>query len=332
MGAVAQDLLEKSLRQKLNLSRLENGLVRDIIVLLDASDRDLTNQISLLYDDAASSTKIGRLRRLRQELRSVNRVAYQAVGRALSSELKEIAVRTGPRAASLLEDAVPFELSATRPSAGLLRSIVSSKPFEGKLLKGHVGNLAGNRLDAMARAIDLSLVQSESLSQALARVRGTRRGNFKDGVLEKVGRRQLEAVMRTALQHTTETANDLVVTENLDIVHGRMWISTLAARTTRICQVRDGKVWTYDPETGGWSPDGHGLEWLGGPGRAHWRCRSSGIAVLKDVDDLRAAGFDIDGLSPAERASLDGPVPVTQDFDEWLRGQPDPDDLPPRGR
>lgn len=80
------------------------------------------------------------------------------------------------------------------------------------------------------------------------------------------------------------------------------------------CRLRDGKQYTNT----GHRPIGHSYPWLGGPGRAHWRCRSVGVPVTKSFRDL---GIDIDELSPGTRASMDGQVPADTTYGQWLKRQ-----------
>ena len=90
---------------------------------------------------------------------------------------------------------------------------------------------------------------------------------------------------------------------------------TLDSRTTETCRLRDGKQ--YSPITH--RPIGHSYPWLGGPGKAHWQCRSTSVPVTKSFKEL---GIDIDELPPAERASMDGQVPAETTYAQWIKRQP----------
>lgn len=81
------------------------------------------------------------------------------------------------------------------------------------------------------------------------------------------------------------------------------------------CQARDGK--RYTPITH--QPIGHDYPWLGGPGRAHWGCRSTSVAITKSWKEL--SGADVPEFSPATRASMDGQIPAEQVYSEWLKRQ-----------
>lgn len=82
------------------------------------------------------------------------------------------------------------------------------------------------------------------------------------------------------------------------------------------CRIRDGKQYSADDKH---KPIGHSLPWLGGPGRAHWNCRSTQVPVLKSWKEL---GSDINAeFTPAQRASMDGAVPAETTYSDWLNKQ-----------
>lgn len=80
------------------------------------------------------------------------------------------------------------------------------------------------------------------------------------------------------------------------------------------CRARDGKLYTLKHV-----PIKHNLQWLGGPGNAHWNCRSSKTALVKSWQEL---GFDISEMPASDRASMDGGVPADTTYGQWLKGKP----------
>ena len=321
MADVADAILANSIRHKLGLLRLENSIVRRIIALLNRSDRDLLGKIVDAVDRGASVDSVRRLKAIRAELKMVNNEAYVTASRGLSAVLKDLSVREVDWSAGMIEREVPIAFSMTRPSRHLLTALVVSNPFQGALLRDHMAKLAGNRLSALTNDLEIGLVEGESISQLMARVRGTRRNKYRDGILHNVGRRQLETIVRSAAQHTTETARELLIQENDDIIDGTMWVNTLDHRTCRVCQPRGGLVWSWSSDNG-YQPDGHSLPWNNGPGRIHFQCRCTAIPVLKGFDELaKKAGVDLSSIGPQERSALNRPVPVNMDYEEWLRGE-----------
>lgn len=326
MLTVADTIRDLSLRQAVRLAGWENGLVAETIRLLDQADLELEARIARAIEDKAATATVRRLKDLRDELRAVNLGAYRTAGKHLTAELADFGARLAPATADAMESALPFAFSFTRPSPQLLRSIITSQPFQGALIGEHIDALAGNRLGALMRETEQGLLQGDSLSQILIRIRGRKVGKrFVGGVLDahRVGRPALEALTRTATAHVQTTAQQRLYEENSDLVRGVVWTATLDHRTCpQICQPRDGKPYEYDPETGAYRPYKHGLAWLFGPGRSHWNDRCTSIAWLRSLDAFEQAGIDVSKLADGERAAMGGPVPVSETYETWLPKQP----------
>lgn len=106
--------------------------------------------------------------------------------------------------------------------------------------------------------------------------------------------------MRSATMAVANDARDATYQANADIIIAVVWISTLASRTTIQCQVRDGLRYTLDHQS-----IGHDVPWGAGPGNWHWGCCSTSRPETKSWCEL---GFDVDALTPATRATMDGQV------------------------
>jgi len=99
--------------------------------------------------------------------------------------------------------------------------------------------------------------------------------------------------------------NTLVRQANEDVLAGVQWVSTLDDRTMPICQNRDGM--TYELNGGPRPP-------------AHPNCRSTAIPITRSWEEL---GQDGDEIPEGTRASMDGQVPRSVSFYEWLKKQPE---------
>jgi SPP1 gp7 family putative phage head morphogenesis protein len=124
------------------------------------------------------------------------------------------------------------------------------------------------------------------------------------------------AITRTAVQTISKDARLASLEANADIIKEVQWVSTLDSRTSDICIVRSGKLWTY-PD---FKPVKHKIPWNGGP-PAHWNCRSTFIPITKSFEEL-TNGRIKDKVEPATRASMDGSVAADLTFDTFLRRKP----------
>jgi SPP1 gp7 family putative phage head morphogenesis protein len=201
-----------------------------------------------------------------------------------------------------LPDVVAKRATFVMPSSSLLRSLVETNPMHGHLLKDWFDNLAVTTQSKVMQSLTIGITQGESVSDLVRRLRGTRANNFTDGVLNE-SRRNVESIVRTAVNHFSTQARETTYQENEDMVKSVQFVATLDTRTTPICRSNDGKVF----------PVGEGPR-----PPLHFGCRSTTVPVLKSWREL---GIDLDDMEPAGRASMNGVVPASTTYAEWLKGQ-----------
>ncbi|MEK9721885.1 MAG: minor capsid protein [Rhodospirillaceae bacterium] len=303
-------LLDRAIRHALYLERLKTGEARwllgyledevfpDLVAKLDAR---LSRIAARGFDSGVWTTL--RYQNMVKELREIIRVGTSGAAVQFAARLRAIARAEGVWQASVFGSAVPFGLDFNLPSAETLSAIVSSQPFRGATLGTWFRGLGRSTADRVERAISLGLAEGETVGQMVQRLRGTRASGYTNGILQTT-RRDAEAIVRTAVNHTTTHARDAMYLENDDLVKGVRWVSTLDGRTTPVCQERDGKVY---PVGDGPRPP------------AHFACRSTTAPVLRSWKEL---GLDLDEAPEGTRASMDGQVPASLTYGEWLKRQP----------
>lgn len=294
-------ILERSLRHAVYLARLRNGEAEAIRRLLTSVLPDLTQEIerrvaaiSSPGGYAPSSQRILRLRQLRQFMNEQIR-AIDLLGN-LEGNLTRLVLTESEFQVRMLQAITPADIaySFRQPPVTLLRSIVSSRPFEGQLLREWTENHGISTTNRTMRAINLGLTRGESIQDITTRVRGQL----------VISRNEAMTITRTAVNHVSAQARELTYAENDDIVKGVQWVSTLDGRTSMTCMSLDGQVF---PNDSGPRPP------------AHFNCRSTTVPVLKSWQEL---GIDAADLGPSTRASMNGQVSDKLNYDEWLRTQP----------
>lgn len=255
----------------------------------------------LATEDLTDLTKT-RQNQLLAEARRITDSAYKDATGELQVDVQGLASYEGEYQLDLFEKAVPVKLEMVKPAVDQLLAAVNDRPFQGKLLKDVYSDLEQSASRKVREAIRLGFTEGRTTAQIIQDLKGRKRNNYKDGVFG-YNRRGTDAVVRTALSHTANTARDYTYERNSDLIKGVRWVSTLDGRTSPICRARDGKV--YDAGKGPRPP-------------AHFNCRSSTSPVLKSWREL---GFDVDDLPPATRASMDGQVPSDLSYGQWLRKQ-----------
>lgn len=301
MATANEELLDASIRHSVGLQRYSSGLVKQVITLLNKVDDDLVKQI-LKYDPTAVSGSYSkaRLEKLLEAVRAVNVEAYSAVKSKLNAELKGLAAHEADFQARMINSAVPIQLDIVKPSASHLYAAVQARPFQGRFLKDWYAGLEEGAQQRIASAIQMGFVEGESIDKIIRRVRGSRAQQFRDGALE-INRRSAQMVVRTAINHTATVARNETYKQNEDVIKGVRWVSTLDTRTSPICQSYDGQIFPVD--SGPRPP-------------AHPNCRSSTTPVLKSWKEM---GINLKEAPEGARASMDGQVPASTTYNEWLR-------------
>lgn len=316
MATVNDALLEESIRHQVYLAQHSNAVVRKIIALLNRSDVRLYAELSAALErmDPASFT-VERLESLLGSVRGLNAQAYSQLSLELRQELRDFTDYEAAYQRQSIVALVPAQVSVAAVSGEAVFAAAVARPFQGVLLQGALADLEAGKAKLIRRAIAQGFAEGRTSDQIIREIRGTKAKGYSDGLAE-VTRRDAEAITRTALGHMAGFVQDRFADANADIIKAVRWSATLDTRTSSICRLRDGKL--YEPVSH--KPIGHSYPWLGGPSRAHWRCRSAQAYVLKSFKEL---GIDIEGdlNLGGTRASMDGQVPKDVSYADWLNKQ-----------
>jgi SPP1 gp7 family putative phage head morphogenesis protein len=303
-----EHLLNSTVRHAILVERFKEGETRRILALLNKVDRDILRQLRKRGIDRKDTVRSKKIRALISELRRINSQLYgwyqteQGKDGVFTRSLKRFADSEAEFAILQLTNASPVDLGLVFPSAETIRAAVTQKPLTGRLLKEWVRDLERSKIRRIEDQINIGIVEGESTDEIVRRIKGTRAARYKDGILE-VDRRHVTSIVRTAVNHVSNHARGEVFKRNADVISQLQWVSTLDARTTPICQSRDGKTWDLDEAP---RPP------------AHIGCRSTIVPVTKSWRDM---GIDRDDMTPPQRAALNGAVPANQNYPVWLRKQ-----------
>jgi SPP1 gp7 family putative phage head morphogenesis protein len=292
-------------------------VVHRIIALLNRADASLFAELTAALErmDAQSFT-VERLEGLLVSVRALNAEAYAAIGREIPQEMRRLSVYEAEYQRDLFVATLPAPVQVKFPvraiSAEAAYAAALSRPFQGRLLQSWASAVEPARMTLIRNAVREGFLTGKTNAEIIKALRGTRAKGYSDGIINRA-RVEVEAVVRTAVAHTAGSAREEFYRGNEQVIASLQWVSTLDLRTSEMCRIRDKKQYTLDHK-----PVGHKIPWLQGPGRLHWRCRSSSAPITKSFREL---GIDIDELSPGERASMDGQVAADLSYGEWLERQ-----------
>ncbi|ULR87402.1 minor capsid protein [Comamonas sp. B21-038] len=316
MATVNELIRDEMIRHATALDGYSNNVVARIMAILNRSNARMAAELAeILTGVDGPNLQAERLTSMLASVRSMIAGGNAEMGEKLLNELKVFVDYETAYLNQMLLSFTPASVHIASVSTAAVYSAAMSRPFQGVLLREVWKDLAAQTFKQVRQSIAQGFLEGKTTDQIIRELRGTKAKGYADGLLQK-SRRDVEAVVRTALGHVAGNAHDAFYAKNSDVLKGLKWSATLDLRTTPECRIRDGKL--YTPETH--KPIGHEIPWGAGPGRLHWRCRSASIPVVKSNKEL---GIDLPDLEMRNksRASMDGQVPPDTSYGDWLKKQ-----------
>jgi len=244
MPTANEEYRDAVLRHQIGLRRYSAGLTKRIAELLEKADRDLAEKLrarlARFEREGRELDFTGeRWKALLADVRAARDAALQQYAELVRGELRELSVQEAAQELALLEAAVPIDFRFAAVTADRLRAIVSSRPFQGRLLNDWFKVLKATDQARLTQALQLGMTNGETTDEIVRRIVGTRRNKYADGILAMT-RRDATAIARTAVNHVSNTARNYVWEANSDVITARIWVSTLDGRTSAVCRARDG--------------------------------------------------------------------------------------------
>lgn len=307
-------MLDAQINHQIDLQHAANGVVRKVMALLNRADADLFARLNAALETMpADSFTVQRLEGLLVSVRELNSNVYDRVRIAIENDMRELAMIELEFQGKVIGGYPPVRIPLAAVDSTSVWAAVTARPFQGRLLREWAISMGEAKMVRIRDTLRIGYINGETIGDMVRRLRGTKAKGYSDGIIE-IDRRSAEAVVRTATSHTAAVARDAMYAANADVIKAIQWASTLDTRTTEICRVRDGLRYTCTDHR----PIGHSVPWLGGPGAAHWNCRSTAVPILKSWEEL---GVDAAEFPPGVRASMDGEVPADMTYAEWFGRQ-----------
>ena len=298
--ATSPQLVEQTIRHQVFLERMKTGEANQYADFLREIDRSIRFRLS--GEDLTQFTR-QRLDRLIGAVDSDIAAIYDRFWDELDGRLDDVAqYEAGFESRSINQVLNNFE--TVIPSADQIRAAVIAAPLSvrgpdgGKLLEAFYRDWTEVERQRIGGAVRQGFFEGQTNAQIIRAIRGTKAGNYSDGLLA-INNRNAEAVVRTAVQHVASVARQETWNANPGLVRTVRWVSTLDSRTTQICRSLDQTVY---PVNKGPRPP------------IHIRCRSTTVAELDGRFDFLKKG--------ATRSSSEGPVSADLTYYAWLKRQP----------
>lgn len=309
MTSYNQQLIDRAVRHAILLEQYKRGEAvavlrlheREVVApLVSLVNQRLLNIAGRGHDISLLSSTRGKF--LATAIKALLDEGYSTVNQRLMNGLTALTESEVEwQLAALRQVAKPLSIEFAMPNVGRVQQIVLSRPLEGAPIREWTKQLPVTTYKRVTQAISQGLAAGQSHDTIVQNLRGTKAERYTNGVLQS-SRRDIDSLVRTASNHVTSHAREVVARENDDIVRGVRIVATLDTRTTPVCRSQDGKIYPID--------DGPRPPF-------HWRCRTTTTPVLKTAEE---AGLAIK-IPVGVRASMNGPVAGNETYGSWLKRQ-----------
>ena len=303
-GTVNGKLLEAVLRHRHYLLRVENGVIKNLLGALRKAQVEILGQLSRIAasEDALSDFTLLRVARLREMESRIQSALQSALGDVLhrsSEDFLDVAFREVEIQNAFLRRYIPngISLDLIGPDADRLAAIIN-QPLGGIRWGDRMrSNFRGLELE-MRRSLGTSVALGEGIGPAVTRLRQ---------VAGKLGTQRLNLIARSEIQRVANDTAIATYQRNGDVLKGIQIMETLDDRTCLICAAQDGKVLPMNASRSLLPP-------------FHAGCRGFAAPVVRSFEEM---GLDPLTFPVSTRASMDGQVAATVDYEEWFGGQSD---------
>jgi SPP1 gp7 family putative phage head morphogenesis protein len=300
MTAIEQ--LDSSIRNMVMLERLKAGEANKFAPFLVRIDQRIRERLS--GDELTDFTR-ARLDKLLKDVDAVLVDILSGFTDQLQLDLMDIAQSQASFEAALLTNTLPvgISLDVAVPALQALKTAAFKNPLSikgqggGKLLEPFIKDWSAAEVEKISGAIRQGWFEGQTNAEIARQIRGTKALAYYDGILATT-ERNAQAVVHTSVQHVASQARNETAKANDDFVMGVQMIATLDSKTTPYCRSIDHQV--YPVDSGPRPP-------------FHVRCRTSFILLTKH-SQMFSKG--------ATRASVNGQVPASLSYFEWLKTQP----------
>ncbi|HHZ4751435.1 TPA: polymorphic toxin-type HINT domain-containing protein [Yersinia enterocolitica] len=308
MATINERLRDEAIAHSLFQSRYGAGVAREMVKVLNESDAEISARLIVALDGVnPNSVTVKRLESLLASVRLVNKQAINAMYASLSDELLDFAKHEAGYQLSLFDSLLPGSVLNRFPLAAITQEQVyaaaMAQPFQGRLLRDWAENIEADRMTRIINTVKNGYLAGDTVEQMVRKVRGTKARNYQDGAID-AGRRNVTAVVKTAVTHLAAVARDKFADNNSNIIDAKQWLSTLDNKTSHDCIIRDRLKYTLEGK-----PIGHKVPYLQGPGRIHFCAVVEGTLIVTDGGTKPVENIQLGDMVLTHKGTFE---PVTQ--------------------
>lgn len=318
MATVNEKLAAEAVRRRIMLLRYGNKEAQDLIAILRKANPAITTaMLEGVEGLSVNNMTPARLRALSRLVLEQTQAAYSNILKTLNGDMEAFGTAEVTYNSNLLRNTIPaavldyLKRDIKTTSWQQVLATLSSRAVMGRTIDQWFSTkLPEDLANSLVNGVQAAILQGAPSSQAVAKIRKSAVWGNQE--------RDLATVTHTAINFVAADARELTRKANADLIKERSWLSTLDNKTSTICIVRDGLRYTAETPV---KPIGHEIPYGAGPGKIHFRCRSTETWVTKSFREL---GIPVDELPEGVRASMNGEVPASINYLQWLQERASP--------
>lgn len=286
-----ESLRDSFISHAVYFERYKTHEVNQLFKVIDEVNRAAKAEIQKT-DGAATKA---RYQTIMKEIASISAEARESIDGQLRLDIVDLIENESGFVQKAVNASIGVDLELIMPAPKQVFTAATFMPFSASsTFETMLNDLDKNLYSQWDMSVRAGYLAGETAQVINRRVLGSVSG-LQVGTMEKL-KRDLEANTRTMIAHYADQTRKAVYRENEDIFQGYQRLETLDTKTCLVCGAIDGKIYKRLEDD---------------PGVIHLRCRGLAVPILK--------GWE--GLGITERASVDGVVPGSTNYEEWLRKQ-----------
>lgn len=289
--AVTDDLADAIIYRDLTLNRLSESEKRRIWAMIERMSQDIAEKLADIdpSEPVRQTFRTRRLKKLQTEVDAVLRAGYGDINRSHQKTLTGLVSSESEYIKKAISNAAGVDLFRSLPTADEIKALLDDISIEGATVQEWWQRQALRTRETFRDQMRMGLLQNESMSDLMRRVRGTRENRFTDGIAG-IQKRSAERIVRTATNSASNAARENMFRRNSDVIRGVQALVTLDSRTSSICIARSGGAWNI--ETGRPLPESKVRSMYPGSPPWHWRCVLPGTKIAtkdgwKPIEEIR---------------------------------------------
>ena len=292
------DIADALISRAIALSRYGAGASKEVLAILAKAQKDIVRRLPDISTERNYRAQIARI----NEIQKLIAETYATISLTHADEMQQLASAEAAFFVKSANAIVGAAVVKVMPTVAQLNAIANNVLVVGSPSKDWWDQQSRSAQNEFKRVVRLGLSQSETNQQITKRVT--------DAL--NISRREADALVRTSTQSVAIAAREAIVADNDDLFDGKMSLAVLDSRTTFLCASYDHEKYTLDLKPLGPKK----LPYKSCP--RHFRCRSLFTYILKAWDKIGLAKNDV---TEGMRASIDGQVPASTDFNKFISGK-----------